>query len=218
MNKLKLGALLVAGAVAFTSCKEDEKKEDNNSNNTPSVTAGACEFFPIATGNLWIYEDGEGAIDTVRIGSSDTINGNTWFEVIDNDETGMIYCGPDFLYSWDESADPFSGEANIAGSQRVVQKNPSVGQTWTDEFELNGNVTAVAKFTVKGVNITMDVKGTTYTDVIEIELESYARFNGQTGPSAFSTRWLSQGIGLIKYSFQDSTSNVVEELIDFEFN
>ncbi len=145
-----------------------------------------ANFYPLAAGNEWQYKQKDGSTYINRV---TTANGNDYQMHNSAVSTSSTMRAVDQRYSTD---------AMEAGNFQVWLGNDlKKGDSWEVQFKANG-LDCILIMTVKETNMTKEVEGKNYLDVLFIEAESKIIMNGTLMPLNFFTQYYyADGIGLI---------------------
>ncbi len=160
------------------------------------------DYYPLAQGNKWEYKLKDGSSYTNSVTSIDgqivsmqnsTVADPTRVKV----EHGVMY-----------------NELMTPGNFQVWLKDDlKKGETWEAAFTANG-LNSIMEFTVKEMDISKEVGGKTFADVIMLESESKIEMNGNRISTNFLTQYYyAKGVGLI---LTTSSLGDVHELQGFE--
>lgn len=230
MKKLKSLALmtLFVSASLFTSCSSDSGSDDQ----TPESSQG--DYWPTAIGNQWVLNQ-SGTDTSMKIISSEKAGSDTYFKfdklfissssVVGGSASASIKkVQGDYYIKLDEiniSANGFAGK--ISGYEFVFFKDYlDVNKTWTGSYIQETIYTGLAAIktttkytgTIIEKGATATVKNVTYKDVIKFKLKLETSLEGQSAGSTEAEYWIAKGVGVIKFSFNGASS----ELVSYKLN
>ncbi|MBF4516060.1 hypothetical protein IRZ71_06890 [Flavobacterium sp. ANB] len=232
MKKLKSIALvaLFMSTSLFVSCSSDT---DNSNEETPEVTTG--DYWPTAIGNQWVLNQ-SGSETTMKIISSEKINGETYFkfdkffsstsDVSASASASLKKVQGDYYIKLDDIVSSANGiSSKISGYEFVFFKDYlEVNKTWTGSYTqtttfdypgipaMKMNVKYTGTILEKGATVT--IKNVTYKDVIKFKLKLETSYEGQTASSTEAEYSIAKGVGIIKFGFNNSSS----ELVSYKLN
>lgn len=233
MKKLKSIALvaLFMSTSLFVSCSSDTDNPTNEE--TPEVSTG--DYWPTAIGNQWVLNQG-GSETTMKIISSEKINGETYFkfdkffsantDVTASATASLKKVQGDYFIKLDDIVSNANGiSSKISGYEFVFFKDYlEVNKTWTGTYTQTTTIDypgiPVIKMNVKYTGtilekgITTSIKNVTYKDVIKFKLKLETSLEGQSAGSTEAEYLIAKGVGVIKFSFNDSSS----ELVSYKLN
>lgn len=213
---------LFVSASLFTSCSSDSENEEQN----PETSQN--DYWPTAVGNQWVLNQG-GNETTMKILSAQNVNGETYFkfdkfitassEVSGSASASIKKVQGDYYIKMDDiniSANGFTGK--ISGYEFIFFKDYlDVNKTWTGSYTQVTTYTGIPSITTnveytgtiieKGATAT--VRNVTYKDVVKFTLTLETSMEGQSAGSTDAEYWVAKGVGVIKFSFNDTSSELV---------
>lgn len=230
MKKLKSLALmtLFVSATLFTSCSSDSGNDDQSSGDLQG------DYWPTAVGNQWVLNQG-GAETTMKILSAENIKGETYFKfdkflisssspVAGSASAYIKKVKGDYFIKLDDiniTANGFSGK--ISGYEFVFFKDYlDANKTWTGTYVQEttytglGTIKTTTKYTgtIVEKGLTVTVKGVSHKDVIRFKLKLETSLEGQSAGSTEAEYWIAKGVGIIKFGFEGTSS----ELVSYKLN
>jgi hypothetical protein len=230
MKKLKSLMLttLFVSTTLFTSCSSDSGSDDT----APENSQG--DYWPAAVGNQWVFSQ-NGTETSMKIVSSQKVNNDTYFkfdklfvssssEVAGSASASIKKVQGDYFIKLDDinvSANGFSGK--ISGYEFIFFKDYlDVNKTWTGTYTQEttytgfGTIKTTTKYTgtILEKGITTVVKNVTHKDVIRFKLKLETSLEGQSAGSTEAEYWIAKGVGVIKFNYNDSAS----ELASYKIN
>ncbi len=223
----------------FTSCDvepvdtflSNDITNPNNPNNPNNPSAS--DYFPRAINNIWNYNYNTTETAQIKILSTETINGITFFkfnrffsdDMFDFGDTSsyMARVGDSYIYrSVSQSNEPGLPPTTVTMQYSLLKSNLSIGQTWNDNQNITVNVMGLTvtyqiqiqgKILEKGTSVT--IGNTTYNDVIKTEI----KMNIQ-GIEITSNYWFAKNVGIIKAVEAEDLQSQVDgfELTSFQLN
>lgn len=167
MHKLFSISVLFLSIVLF-SCKKDEIIQTNNNSNNFEGS-----YFPLVEGNKWNF-DGDLQYSNEVTGTLKRIEGEDFQEVLVKQTTasGYSYMRKDD----EENISAYSQQSAQTGiitlKMKMLTDNPIVGDTWTEEIQSNAYTNVIYTFTILSKGNSRTVNGTTYDDVLAIQLDT----------------------------------------------
>lgn len=181
----------------------DNGNNGNNGGNNggDNGTHMTCDYFPYEVGKFVVYKDSLGNLDTINFTVVETIESQEWVKGIESvsGESTHFRCNGTYGMIRDLQTD-----LGITTSFRVVKINGAVNDTWYDEFEVQG-FTFRVYHTITGKDITKTVEGTTYNDVMSLDVEVKIVLNGMESTQESYTEFYSKKFGKI----DDGSSTLV---------
>lgn len=219
---------LFVSTALFTSCSSDSGNDDQN----PEASQG--DYWPSAVGNQWVLNQ-SGAETTMKIISSEKVNGETYFKF---DKLFITSSSPvagsasayikkvqgDYYIKLDEISINAGGlTGKISGYEFIFFKDYlDVNKTWTGNYAQETTYTGIASFkmntkytgTIIEKGATATIKGVSYKDVIKFKLKLESSVEGQVAAATEAEYWVAKGVGIIKFTFEDESS----ELVSYKLN
>jgi hypothetical protein len=225
MKKIKCIALmtLFVSTSLFTSCSSDSGSNEDSAN--PLV-----DYWPTAVGNQWVL-DQNGTKSTMKIIGSEKVNGDTYFKFdqfvsTSNGGDGSAKASikkvnGEYFIKIDDivySANGISGKTT--GYEFIFFKdNLEVNKTWTGTYTQQTSfdypgipvIKLVVKYTgtILAKGATETIKNVTYKDIIKFKLHQEATVEGETATSTDAEYWIAKDIGVIKFIFNNTNSDLV---------
>jgi hypothetical protein len=239
MKKIKfLPVFFILFAIAFTSCDtepvdsnlydyvpvdnggDDGGDDDGGGGDDGGTSSG--DYWPMAVNNQWTYREDGVVSDPMKIISTQTVDGNTYYRVNrsfvnsgTDDLTGdavMLLRKTNGSYNTRISV-TIDAEEGMPGLSvapyefTMFKDNLDAGQTWTQtvdqvtSYDMEGipDVTTTLNFTgtIMEKNISLEVEGHTYTNVIKSKLVMQIETMGIS--STITTYyWFAKDVGPIK--------------------
>lgn len=246
--KILFAFLTMFSAMIFVSCETEpvDPVLNENQGENPGTNPGTSEgdYFPMAVNNQWVFSDNGVAMEPMKIVGTETVNSSTYYKVdqfFTNAGTAGLTGSAKMLLRKN------GGEYSVRVSVQIPEEegvsitvspfeftflkdNLAAGATWTQDvtqtttMELPGTpippVVMTIKFTgtILEKNVTAEVNGETYNDVIKVKLTQQVMASPTT-PSdiEISTEmWFSKNIGPIKSQTNEggvNTNQVLESYI-----
>lgn len=242
MKKIKfLPVFFILFAIAFTSCDtepvdsnlydyvpvdnggDDGGDDDGGGDNGGGTSSG--DYWPMAVNNQWTYNNDGVEDDPMKIISTQTIDGNSYYklnQLFSGGSSNGIGEATTYLRKNNGSYNLRMGVViESAGitiepyEYTIFKDNLEAGETWTQ------NVTQVTTFDMEGVpdittvnhytgtimekGISVEVEGHTYTNVIKSKMVMEVTLMGQTSVST-SYYWFAKDVGPVKveHDFDES--------------
>ena len=193
--KTKLLVALSTFVLVFSACQKDP---DDTTDNPGTETE---DYQPTSAGSTWQYNStNAGSYTETALAGDTTISGQKYFiiESTDNDrryinKNGGIYTQYGYVEEIDETL-------NL-----VYLKDAAVGTTWEQSVDYNG-VPVVFNFTIVSRDGDKVVNGTTYNNVVAVDLEVVANSPLVGGEVTIATgrQFYAKGIGSISSSLNFS--------------
>nr|WP_315222544.1 hypothetical protein [uncultured Flavobacterium sp.] len=232
MKKLKSIALVVLfiSTSLFVSCSNDS---DNPNEETPEASKG--DYWPTAVGNQWVLNQ-SGSETIMKILSSEKVNGQTYFkfdkfftttsQVTGSASASIKKVDGDYYIKLDDIVTNSNGiSSKISGYEFIFFKDYlEVNKTWTGNYTqtttidfpgvpaIKMNVKYTGTIVEKGATAT--IKNVTYKDVVKFKLKLETSLEGQSAGSTEAEYWISKGVGVIKFTM----NNVSSELVSYKLN
>lgn len=227
MKKLKSIALvaLFMSTSLFISCSNDS---DNPNEETPEASTG--DYWPAAVGNQWVLNQG-GSETTMKILSSEKINGETYFkfdkffsassDISASATASLKKVQGDYYIKLDDIVSNSNGiSSKISGYEFVFFKDYlEVNKTWTGNYTqtttidfpgipaIKMNIKYTGTILEKGA--TASIKNVTYKDVTKFKMKLETSLEGEAAGSSEAEYWMAKGVGVIKFTFNGSSSELV---------
>ena len=198
---------MASSLLIFTQCKKDDGGGD------PPVTV-TKDYSPVTTGSTFTYRDSTivAAGTTAKsytltvTGSDTTVNGKKYYKLSGSD-TSVRYKAKVGVNYYQLASLPALG---IAGFEdNYLNDSLAVNDIWsetTPSFVIPGGsgltATATLKYKIASKGETLVVNGTSYADVIKVQLASLsvASFGTSINITATGSYYYAKGIGLIQGS------------------
>ncbi len=218
--------LLLGVTLSLFSCQKEVNEELPT---TPGGTGGtggtggsggsgntnpANSYHPLTAGSTWTYKDSTtGTLNTiVSTGKTKVIDGRTYTIVTDpqvSDSAYMSNTGANY-YLLGEGTTP-----NLGASFKIVfhylNDTAAVGTTWRYNAGHGNGVTAYITPTVMARNLTLNIEGRTYTNVVHTRLKWEYEFGGMTLEMANYDYFTAKGVGIVRVrSFLDAMGTKLE--------
>jgi hypothetical protein len=224
MKKLKSTIFVTFCMSLFllTSCQSDSDDENK-------AEASTGDYWPTAVGNQWVL-DQDGETSTMKIISSESIKGDTYFKFNQFAGVGENVAGTatiwikkvqgDYYLKVDDISYASEGISfKITGYEMIFLKDYlEVNKTWngsfTQETTINMPNVPSVKMTVNYIGTILEkgatatVNGVSYKDVIKFKVRQEAKVEGEATNAIDSEYWVSKDIGVIK----TTSGNVVSTL------
>lgn len=143
-------------------------------------------YYPLAAGNEWQYQQKDGSIYTNKVTA---VNGHEFTMHNSAANTTSIVRMDGNLMTTDA--------LEKGNFQKWLTNDMNVGDHWVVTFKANG-LDCLLLMTVKEKDISKEVSGKVYTDVVCIEAESQLIMNGSPMQLNFFTQYYyADGVGLI---------------------
>lgn len=161
-------------SIVFFSCKKDEVTPPNNNSNNFEGS-----YYPLVEGNTWNFE-GDMEYSNEVTNSLKRIEGEDYQEIIVKQTTASSY---GYMRKDDqENIHVYSQQSTQAGiitlKMKMLTDNPIVGDTWTEEIQSNAYTNVIYTFTILSKGNSRTVNGTTYDDVLAIQLDTDMELTG----------------------------------------
>lgn len=144
------------------------------------------QYYPLAPGNKWEYQQKDGSVYTNAVVS---VDGN--IVVMKNStapDPSRVKVDNGAMYNELMGADNF---------QLWLKDDLKKGETWDATFTANG-LNSIMAFIVKETGMTKEVGGKTFQDILMLESESKINMNGNLISTNFFTQYYyAKGVGLI---------------------
>jgi hypothetical protein len=164
-------------------------------------------FYPLALGNEWKYQQKDGTFYTNTVTSLSPANPNEFIMINSMMKKNQLIR---------KDGDNYLTDAYEEGTLNVLLKNnAAVAENWEIKFKANG-LDSLLIMTVKELNTSQTVNGKTFSDVIIIEAESKIIMNGNLMPLNYFTQYYyANEIGLI---LTTSSAGDSQSLMEYKLN
>lgn len=241
--------IILCCAISFTSCEIEPldaelNLNDFNANENPNsggnnsgggVSSG--DYWPTVLNNEWIFSQNGVNQDPMRIISTSTLNGSTYYDfdtVFGQSNAGSTAAvalrlkknnGDYFLKTDDFSTTAGPLTFTTSGYEFIILKDYlEVNGTWSGTFSQTStysdptipsvtyNTTYEGTILEKGISVT--VAGETFNNVIKFKVVQNTNIMGQITVSE-TTYWFAKDVGPIKSSIEAQGQTYLNELIDY---
>lgn len=211
--------LLAFCAITLLACQKELSLEPGG--NTPinplpppppgsSTNCLSCEYLPVCDGTKYVFQDSSAGVtrldSTVLDFLADTTITNVPFKKIKDIPTNQ-----NFYYSCTNNVfQVFSYQLTGTGGTTLsnlrltlFKSNEPVGTRWKDEVNNAGTITEF-RYVLAGKNLTRQVLGTTYTNVIQV-IDTAVTIVPLIGeiPGAIRTIYYARAVGVIESNIID---------------
>jgi hypothetical protein len=234
-NYLIVAFLALIFSTSIISCSSDD--DNNNTNESYGTSTG--DYWPMAIGNQWTMKQNGMNDETVKITSTDVFNGITYYKTDGNFEenslgleaeswitkkgaTYLIKVG-DINYSQDGVAIKLQ-----EFEYTVLKDDLPVSGTWTEKTTQDMLVSYLGQTqtlklitnytgTILEKNAEAVVNGVKYSDVIKLNLNQNATFEGEN-INVDTEYWYAKNVGPIKVVSESDGETTESILIDYIIN
>ncbi|HEX8577728.1 MAG TPA: hypothetical protein VF677_15685 [Flavobacterium sp.] len=227
---LRFSFAVIFLSLILASCSGDS---DGNEEQQGGISTG--DYWPTAVNNRWIFEDEYEDQETMKILSTQNINGNLHYQY--ENFIGLTtdgYIGQAIVTSRKSNGDYFvryevifpgsndSPSITVLPVEYIILKDYlEVNQTWsqtlTQTTRISGfpdsNVTVQLNGKILEKNGTLTVNGTLYTNVIKSQLTQ-----NTAGVTIENYYWFSKDVGLIQYQNIGAGLNIRKSLVSYSLN
>jgi len=181
---MKFSSLIGLAALALFSVSSCKKKEGDNEKLDPNDNSTIGVYMPTTPGSWWKFKGNhDGDAKTViryATGKDSLINGFN-YDYFESKDSASQWITPEYF---SKNNDNYIMLVDLDGSQTnyinaiVYKENASVGNTWlnTHEMSYSGfNVDVEIRGEVVGVNVTQQINGIDYTNVLQTKNELFIK-------------------------------------------
>lgn len=227
MKKLSFLFSLFVLLTAFTCENEPLEGEfvneqtDPNNPNDPGESTG--DYWPRAIGNMWNFDDSFFGDVTYNMISTEQIDGKTYykFDALFGQESWLSKTGDTYYVRTAVGGFPVQGY-DVSTTYIVVRMlidSADVGDEWADNVSytisytpIDGNTqeipdldySATYSFEMMGRDLTRSVEGTTYDNVLHVQLNLIA-----SGTSTIYDYFYAKDVGLIEFVGAQSSGTLL---------
>ncbi|NJM80291.1 MAG: hypothetical protein HC854_13015 [Flavobacterium sp.] len=204
--------------------------------NTGGGTGGTYsgDYWPTAINNTWSYER-DATISTLKIGSTETINGQLYYKFLPQSGSGSTTSGT-VTTSLNKNSGVYKlktddiniNAGGLTGTQTgyefiVLKDNIATGETWNGTYSQTTTYTGIPAIivntnytgTILEKNVNATVNGETYTNVIKVKIVQAATFPGAPATTINTEYWFAKNVGIIKSVSTSNGTSYTSNLVDY---
>jgi len=185
--------IVIAGLMAFASCKKDEPTEIPETQQT-----SVMDYLPLTPGNYWVYEqnyyDSSGNVlnqswgnDTIEVISDTTINNFTYNRIVEHNFVG--FSTPDTTHYRDSS------DCIVNKSGKIIFRL-TPGFSFTDYYIYNNDTLCYIDYSRVAQSAAITVPAGTF-DCLDYQGALYRKEDNYSVPYLFHNHYC-ENIGLVK--------------------
>lgn len=229
LQQLKFAAFLLCIILGFTACQNDD-------DSTPiDEGESTADYFPLTLGNTWNYLFSEGGDMQIYLEDELVYNGNTYlitdaYSPIDGSPITQGYrkSGATYYGYNGEMSFSFSGVANAVIDpiefiffKDDLEVGESISSSTSSDTQvtnpITGTINTTTDFdyttTLVAKDLTMDINGETYTDVIQVQLVLNISFMEQDYDEQQITYYFAKNIGPVQLDSAAGTYSIEDYLL-----
>lgn len=204
--------------------------------NTGGGTGGTSsgDYWPAAVNNIWSYER-DATISTLKIGSTETVNGQLYYKFLPQNGSGTTTSGT-VTTSLNKNSGVYKlktddiniNAGGLTGTQTgyefiVLKDNIATGETWNGTYSQTTTYTGIPALIVNTVytgtilekNVSATVDGESYSDVIKVKITQTGTFTGAPAVTVNSEYWFARNVGIIKTVSTSNGTSYTSTLVDY---
>jgi hypothetical protein len=172
----------------------------------------AADYFPLKSGNVWVYSPSYGKgyrvdsiVGTELVGLTETFIWKRLEAPPDNyqERRWLINDGVNLeaLQFWANQEDPQLVSPVVLSPPWILDnlENPNVGNNWQAELT-NGTTTYMSTFWVESTSATVKVPAGTFHNCVRVRQLDVITVNGFTNSYNYKRYWLAPNVGPIRYA------------------
>jgi hypothetical protein len=223
MKKIKnlIAIFAAVASLTFVSCSSDSTSD--------SGTPQSGDYWPSAINNIWNYKDADNNPIEMKIVSTQTISGNSYYKFSPQSANGVsnnIFLrtidGSYFLRTSDASINMVGLTGTQTGFEFIILKdNLAVDGTWSGSYDQTTTYTGYPAIsqstdytgTILAKDLTETLDGVTYTNVIKLNIYQETSYSGSL--SIINTEyWFAKSVGLIWSRSYSGSGTSTTTLVD----
>lgn len=221
--------------LAFTTVSCDDEPVDPALDLSSGGGSASGDYWPTAINNEWIMERDGIELDPIKIIGTESFGGQTYYKFAPQSGSGSTTSGS--VTNWLNKSNGVyklkTGDINInagglSGTQTgyefiILKDNIAVGQTWNGSYTQTTSFTGIPSITltinytgtILAKNVTANVDGETYNDVIKVSFVQNTVMPGAPPTTINSEYWFAKDVGVIKSISNDSGTIYESILVDY---
>jgi hypothetical protein len=177
-----------------------------------STNVRATDYFPLKSGNVWVYYPSAGKgyrvdsiVGTDLVGLTETFIWKRLEAPPDNYEERrwLINDGVNLeaLQFWANQENPQLASPVVLSPPWILDnlESPSIGNTWQTQL-MDGTTTYMSTFWVESLAATIKVPAGTFYNCIQVRQLDVTTVSGLTKSYSYRRYWLAAGVGPVRYA------------------